>query len=154
MTDTTTIVVAVGLVAGAIFLATRKEESDDGSADDGAGSGLCGNVATLDKSAGAACNILNTLKNLLPESECSRNGGRWGAYTSRDGFTGSCHRYGGGIYPSKTGVGGSPALICCGRKDKPYDPRCSDVRAGTPRSCVDGFARDPASIRDHRTLTK
>jgi hypothetical protein len=154
MKDTTTIVIAVGLVAGAFYLATREEKAADGEVDDGPSS-LCGNVGTLDKKAGAACSILATLKNLLPESACTRNGGTWGAYTTKDGFTGSCHRYGGGIYASAAATfGPGPSRICCGRKDQPWDPRCSDVRAGTPRTCVDGFPRDPSSIRDHRTGAK
>jgi hypothetical protein len=152
--DTTTIVVAVGLVAGAIYLATREEKAaDDGSADDGASGSFCASVGTLDKKAGAACGVASSVLSAvrsLSGSACSKRGGIQGTWSERDGFTGRCRRKGESFVLNYNGEG---EQICCGLPGS--DARCHDVRHGVALrgSCLDGFPRSTTAIRDHRSST-
>lgn len=166
MSEATTIVVALGLIGGAVYLATRKEKAPTGEDDGNPDLGACvvAEVASNAygyKGGGAACKVVSDLvkpvvKFLQPKFACD-NKRHIGAWSPKTGFTGRC-------YVGKDGTlheGISEAIdfhnavikVCCppGSTDELCKP--GPLWSKLPGYCKDGIGDTPeAPIYDHRKI--
>lgn len=173
MTETTTVVVAVGLLAGAVYLATRKEKIlPPGDDDDDS---LCSTIGGVNKTAGIGCAlglpVLGKVADaLFGPSECVKQGGTWGYWKPDNGFLGLC-------YPKKTSgtvadvgtrdvpkpsssVNAIPSVassglrtVCCkpdGRGLNGIDTKCTDRRpegfGSLSRACKGPWAGEQVNV--------